>query len=434
MNELDRRKFLIFAGSGAATLGLAACAGPAGSSTTEGAVTEIRYGWWGNTTRQQAYMEAFKVFEEENPDVKIVPQFADYGPFQERLTTQMAARDVPEVFWIASPQVLTYYTNGIYHNLEGIDSIDLSDYSPEQIESFKIDGQLNTMPHTASTTVMRYNETFLEESGMELPANEPGSWTWEALSEFLIDYTNNNGAGRKGIANGANYDLMFEEWLRQHGEDLWTKDGDIGFTVDGLAGWLSWWQNLTDAGAALTLSEQAGPSMDWAVAGANTLMAASASNHIVDAAQQFPDYNFELRLTPTVVDPVPDHRLIYYSRIAMYANTPEDKVEAAGKVLNFDINHPAMITPTLSLGAPVNKRQLAAAYDVASETQAKMLAIMEEVNVEGSRPRYEAPAGTSTWRNTFDRTVETVSLERASIEEASQAMIDEIRKGIANAS
>jgi CelD/BcsL family acetyltransferase involved in cellulose biosynthesis len=244
MSAYDRRAFLRMTGLGAlGTAGLlSACGG--GNGSTAGGQQTVRYAWWGDNIRQQSYTEALELFQEENPDISIDTEFAGYTAFQERMTTQMAARDVPDIFWIAAPQVMTYEKNNMYRRLDELENLDLSDYSAEDIEFFQLNGELNTMPHGVFAAVIRYNESFLEEDGVDVPGDD---FSWDDLAEFLIDYTENNGSGRKGISFDADHDLSLEAWMRQHGQELWTADGEMGFDVDVLAGWFDWWKRLLDA-------------------------------------------------------------------------------------------------------------------------------------------------------------------------------------------
>lgn len=435
--NMDRRTFLKASGLAGLGLGLAACSGGQASTspTASGggagpANSNIRYAWWGNSIRQQTYLEAFENFTAENEHITLEPEFAEYNAFQERMTTQIAGKTVPEIFWIASAQVLSYYQAGIYHDLEGIDTLDLSNFTPEQLESFKIDGTLNTVPLAITAPVVRFNETFLADAGATLPEEGSAGWSWDGLAEFLIDYTNDAPEGRVGIAHNAQQDLTFESWLRQNGQELWSVDGNVGFDVDGLAGWLDWWEKLRKAGATLSLSEQEGPGMDWALAGDKTLMTFGNANHIADHAKMFPDYSFELRGMPVLPDAAAGYTFGFMNRLTIYSGINPDLLADAGSFLSFNLNHESMLTPTLSLGAPVSGPQLEAAFDVASEDEQKMLRVVQHNNAQESKPRYESPAGTGTWRNIMSRTIEEIVLGNSDIKAASQNMIDEIQHEI----
>ena len=437
MTHLSRRSLLkLGALAGLATttaVSTTACSGVgAGSSSTDGK-TAIRYGFWGNNVRQQNYTKAWDQFQAEHSDIAIEIEFAEYAAFQERMTTQMAARNVPEVFWIAAPQVMTYDKNGLYHDIEGIDTLKLDDFSPEDLDGFKLNGKLNTMPMGIFVPVLRYNQSEAERAGVKLPA-DGSAWSWDTVAEIATDFSKDN-AKLKGLAYNADTDLPFESWVRQHGEQLWTEDGRPGFTADTLAAWLSWWDKLQKSGGCLTLSEQDGATADWSVIGSKVLMNVGNSNHIIDDAKMYPESTFALRHMPTIANPTAGYQYLYTPRLAIYSGTADDKLSAAGSIIDYNINNVEMLkTVGLTIGAPTNPRLAKEVEAFATATEKQMLTVVaDDRNLTDRKPRHEAPPGSSTWRTTFTRVCEEVSLGKSSPSQAANTMIAEISTGIQRA-
>ncbi|PRX96619.1 ABC transporter substrate-binding protein [Allonocardiopsis opalescens] len=424
MRDFDRRAFLALAGMSAlgASALLSGCGGGSGSGIA------LRYAWWGNTVRQQNYERALQQFQEANPGITVDPEFAEYTAFQERMTTQMAARNVADIFWIASPQVMTYQAAGLYRPLSDIPTLDLSDYSEADIAAFSLNGELLTMPHGVFVPVVRYNETFLEEDGAELPGED---WNWDQLSEFLIDYAANAPEGRTGASYTPDQDMAFEAWLRQRGQDLWTAEGTVGFDAEALGDWFEWWRVLLDRGAVLSLGEQEGMQPDFADIGERVLVNFGSSNHIIDEAAMFPDWRYRLRSVPVAPDAADGHRFTYYPRLAVYQGIDDEKLEAAGRLIDYNVNNADFLrTVGLTMGAPPNPRLLQEAYDFASEDETEMLAVVEADRAEEQRPRYEAPPGTGTWREALSRASETIALGDSSVSAVAESLIAEIQAGI----
>ncbi|MEV0621305.1 ABC transporter substrate-binding protein [Nonomuraea sp. NPDC050404] len=427
LSGLDRRGFLKLAAAGALGAGLTAC-GAGGSASGE---TALRYAWWGNTIRQQNYSKALKEFAAKNPGIVVEPEFAEYAAFQERMTTQMAARDVADIFWVASPQVLTYHKSKLYRALDDIPTLNLADYSKEDLESFKLGGQLNTMPFGIFVPVIRYNDSFVKEDGVDLP---PDDADWDAWSAFLIDYAKDNPKRRKGMPYEPDADLPFESWLRQRGEQLWTQDGKPGFTTDSLAAWFDWWDKLQKAGAVMTLSEQEGIGPDWALVGEKVLAKVGNSNHMIDEAKQFPDHDFKLRGMPVAKDALAGHQFLYFPRMAIYQGIDEEKVEAAGKLVSYNTNDLAMVkTVGLTMGAPVNPKVFQQYYDSATGDEKEMLTIVQAGREAERRIRFEAPPGTSTWRTAMSRVSEEIALGRLRTTDGAKRLLAEIQAGISRA-
>lgn len=433
---MDRRDFLkiaLLASTSTSAAAVAGCSGSGGGPSGGGGDVTLRYAWWGNNIRQQNYTKALKQFSTANPSITIEPEFADYTAFQERMTTQIAARDVPDIFWIASPQVMTYHKSKLYRKLDDIPTLKWDDYDKADLETFKLAGELNTVPFAIFTPVIRYNETVAKADGVTVPAEGAG-WSWDSLAELLVAYSKNNPGKRKGTPYAPDHDLTFEAWLRQRGEQLWTQDGQAGFTVDGLASWLDWWEKLRKAGAALSLSEQEGMGPDWAQVGKKVLVNFGNSNHIIDDAKMFPKEKFRLRAAPIASTAVDGHKYLYFPRMAIYQRIDDGNVEAAGKVLNYNVNNPEMLkTVRLTMGAPTNPKVAEQAKAFASPDEQEMLAVVQKERAADRKPRYEAPPGSSTWRTAMTRVCEEIALGKTAVPDGAKKLLDEINAGIKRA-
>jgi multiple sugar transport system substrate-binding protein len=428
MSDLTRRSFLTWTGVGAlsvAAMSLAGC-GPSAS----GGDGSLRFAWWGGSDRQRAYLEALDAFTAEHPEIQVAPEFGDYDAYQERMTTQMAARDVPDVFWIPSPAVLTYREAGLYRDLEGAPGLDLSAFTEEQVESFRLAGTLDTLPKSIFSPVLRYNTNFLEDEGVTLP----DQLDWDNLAEFLVDYSANNADGRKGTTYGPYHDMPFESFLRQRGEDLWTEDGTLGASVDGVAAWIDWWEKLRRAGATTSVSEQDGIEPAWSQVGDKVLVTFANSNHIVDDAQAFPDYVFDQRDVPAAEDAAAGYHFTYDSRFAQYSGVPDGRVEAAATLMSFNLNSPELLSLVgLSAGAPPNTELLDQYEPDATPDEQKVIAITREINETEQRPRFEAPAGSGSWRDLMIRELEEVTLGEKTVPDAAASFVEAVEGEIAGA-
>ncbi|GAA1489425.1 ABC transporter substrate-binding protein [Brachybacterium sacelli] len=426
MNDLKRRTLLGMLGTSAVTAPLlAACGGtgggPAGSS---GDGSTLRFAYWGGAERQALYTEGIAGFIEET-GIQVEEQFASYDAFQERMTTQIAGSDVPAVFWIPSAQVMTYADAGIYRTLDDVESFDLSDFEDEDIESYQLDGVLNSFPKSVFSACVRYNRTMLEEAGAELPSGE--NWTWDGFAEFLIDYSADNGEGRKGTTYNAYSDMALEAWMRQRGVDLWTEDGRLGAGADDFASWFDWWEKLREKGATTTISEQDGAQPDWTLTGDMVLTTFANTNHIIDEAPMFPDYEFAMAEVPASADALEGWPFLYLSRFAMYEGASDELVADAGAFMSYTVNSLDMLKIVgLSAGAPPNPRLLETAKADAGPLETKVLEITSQIRERDRGPRYEAPDGTGTWRDKVVAAIEQITLGDASIMDASQGLVDSI--------
>ena len=191
---------------------------------------------------------------------------------------------------------------------------------------------------------------------------------------------------------------------------------------------------LRKAGAALSLSEQEGMGPDWAQVGKKVLVNFGNSNHIIDDAKMFPKERFRLRAAPVDAGVEPGHKYLYFPRMAIYQRIDDDKVEAAGQVINYNANNAEMLkTVRLTMGAPTNPKVAEQAAAFASPDEKEMLAVVKKERAAERRPRYEAPPGSSTWRTATTRVCEEIALGRTSVPDGAKKLLDEIAAGIKRA-
>ena len=98
----------------AALLGLAACASasptPGGTSapgTPAGPVT-LRISTWGSDSRTRMTEQAIDLFEAANPDIKVTLENAQFSGYWDRLATQVAAGDAPDVIQLDEANFSAY--------------------------------------------------------------------------------------------------------------------------------------------------------------------------------------------------------------------------------------------------------------------------------------------------------------------------------------
>ena len=94
--------------SGAVLVGLAlATAFAAGASAQE-----LRFSWWGGGERHEAMLKAARLFEAKNPGVKIKAEYSGFQGYQERLSTQIAGRNEPDVMQVNWAWLSAFSKNG----------------------------------------------------------------------------------------------------------------------------------------------------------------------------------------------------------------------------------------------------------------------------------------------------------------------------------
>ncbi|GGB19352.1 ABC transporter substrate-binding protein [Allosediminivita pacifica] len=137
---------------------------------------DLRMSWWGGDSRHIATQEALAACGEKHGH-SIKPEFTGFSGHFEKLATQIAGgteADIMQVNWPWLP-IFSANGDGFADLSEYSDTIDLSNWSDEQIEAGTIKGALNGLPVSTTGRLFVFNKTTWDEAGLELPE------TWEDL-------------------------------------------------------------------------------------------------------------------------------------------------------------------------------------------------------------------------------------------------------------
>lgn len=150
---------------------------------------EIRFSWWGSESRHEATLAAIELYEAQNPNVDIIPEYSGYDGYNNKLMAQIAGKNAPDIFTCTanwSPAI--YEANG-YYDLTG--KTDSSGHSPAILESCTIDGVQFGVNLGIGGYGFVYNKSLFEEIGVEVPE---GDYTWDDFFVLLADiYEKSNG-------------------------------------------------------------------------------------------------------------------------------------------------------------------------------------------------------------------------------------------------
>ncbi|MDG5787096.1 sugar ABC transporter substrate-binding protein [Evansella sp. AB-P1] len=270
------------------------------SNTDDEEEIEIRYMWWGSQTRHDRILELIDVYEEQNPNITINYEFLNFDDFAERLATQSAAGNAPDVFFIVDRWLPQYTDAGLLADLQPY--IDSGAINTDHIEQASLDpgyigDQLVGLNAGSNAFALGYNPEMFDEAGVPYP--EPG-YTWDEYVEM----------GRQvqealnlpyGITIDAQHDRMFGIWLRQHGYWLYNEDGTgLGWDDDQLfLDLVNWKMELVDEGIAQPADVAAAATNveNWLLVTGDAPMQIIHSNQIVPA-QQAADKEFAITTLP----------------------------------------------------------------------------------------------------------------------------------------
>ena len=226
---INRRQFLLGAGglaAAATTGGLAACAPGAGGGGGgnqggggEGGATTLALAWWGNPTRNKNTQAMIDAYTKANPNLKIEPQPGEGASYWDKLATQTAGGQAPDIIQMDMNFIAEYGTRGALLDLKDVDT---SKFVEGTVESGRINDTLVGINAGINTALIFANPKVFEKAKMDLP--DDTTWTWDEMIEVAEEVASKAGVPF-GIADLVNSDPLFATVLRQQGKELFTPDG-----------------------------------------------------------------------------------------------------------------------------------------------------------------------------------------------------------------
>lgn len=242
-----------------ACLALSACGqdSPGDSaSTSDGSADEegvsLRFSWWGSDARQAMNQELIDLYEEDHPGVTVDSEYSDFSGYWDKLATQTAGGDAPDVIMQEERYLRDYASRGALADLAEYD-IDTSEMAESVLESGQFDGGLWGIPTGVNAYALVANPSIFADAGVPMPDDE--TWTWEDYARITAEISSSTPDGVYGIEEYGFDEPALDIFARQRGESLWTEDGRIGMSPETIA---ERWQlslDLMESGAAPPASE-----------------------------------------------------------------------------------------------------------------------------------------------------------------------------------
>ena len=240
--------------------GLAAC-GPnasSGSSGSDGGGSadsgSLRLAWWGNPTRNENTEKVVAAYGEKTPDVKISLEPGEWSGYWDKLATQTAGGDFPDVVQMDEKYLSEYAGRGALLDLAGA-GLDTSKFVDGSVEVGEVkDVGLAAINAGLNAFTVLANPDVFDAAGVDIP--DDTTWTWDDMIETAQKITEATDDGTYGMTQMGTVQGLFQLWVRQAGQDQY-KDGKAGFDAKAATAWFEWSKKIQDT--------KAGPGADASV-------------------------------------------------------------------------------------------------------------------------------------------------------------------------
>lgn len=401
--------------------------GDPGDEGNGGEVTEatIRFSWWGSDARHQMNQELIDAFEAEHPGITVVPDFTDWGGYWDKLATQTAGGDTPDVIMQEERYLREYAERGVLANLNDYD-IDTSAIDDSILGSGEFNDGLWGIPTGVNVFAMVADPQLFEEAGVEFP--DDTTWTWEDYIQVAADISANTEQAVYGTQDNTFNEVGFNVLARQHGQSLYADDGTLGFDEELLADWWEISLELQDSGAqppaSMTIElESAGPERSLMGTNRGALMLAWSNQlgAIADASGR------ELTLLRIPGESQYERTGMFFKPAMHLAMSERSQhPEAAAMFIDWMINSPEAGEIILSdRGLPSNLDVRGHIMEQLSETEQQAADFIDDITPEILDSPPVPPIGAGEVASIIMRTNSEVLFERMTPLEAARQFIDE---------
>jgi multiple sugar transport system substrate-binding protein len=418
----SHRRAVAAIGAGAVAVSLLAGCSPAASGGGGGGNVDLTVSVWGDAVRADLYQEVLDDFTADKEGVTATMEFAERAAFFERLTTAAASKNLPDVFWLTDTYFGRYASSGAL--------LDFTPYLGEQIDTDAIgenwlsygefDGGVYGIPSHFNGQAVLTDQRVFDEAGIEYDATD-----WDEMIEIARELTrpDENFWGLADPTLGV-VQRAFEAWVRQHGEEQFTEDGELGFSQEVLVDWWTMWADLREDGVVpppdvQLESESQGVTTDLFVSDQIAIRLSSAT--FLSAIGVLRDGGLSIHDYPEIDGAADDWRMYTALMLVAAANTPDP--ELAAELVNTLVNdEEAAATTKISMGTPTPANVAESILPLLDEADQGVVSFLSAQQEIPSRPAPLLPETSEQFTGALARFGQEIAYGRMSPEEAADAL------------
>jgi multiple sugar transport system substrate-binding protein len=166
-----------------------ACAKKNASGNAEGGNVTLKLGIW-DKNQEGGITQVLKDFTAQT-GIKVEVEITPWDQYWTLLEAAATGGALPDVFWMHSNQVIRYESSGmlmdITDRIKGSSIADMSNFAPDLVGLYSLDGRNYGIPKDLDTIALFYNKKIFDEMGVAYPTDE---WTWDDFADAAKRLTN----------------------------------------------------------------------------------------------------------------------------------------------------------------------------------------------------------------------------------------------------
>lgn len=151
---------------------------------------------WGTAAEIKQTQALLDSFEKKYPNIHVNLTYKSWGSYWTWLTAQASAKSLPDVYKMGYSYARKYASLGVMQNLNKFiksSGFNMSNFSPNVLSFYKVNGNVTAIPRDANTVVMFYNKDLFDKAGLNYP-KETMSWNQvlKLAQKLTLDKNGNN--------------------------------------------------------------------------------------------------------------------------------------------------------------------------------------------------------------------------------------------------
>ncbi len=419
---------------GAASL-LAGAALPFRRARAQDAKVNMRISWWGSDDRHQRTLKMIKLWESRNPGATMAAQYGGLIGYQDKLSTEFAGRNAPDVMQIADNRE-SLIASGRLMLLDpyiASGQLNLADANKSVLETVKVGGKLYSIPWGLAGGCFFFDTKVFADTGVELPGL---GWNWDDFAAAARKISKAAPKGMYGSADiwapaGTRAFYPFEFFLRGRGKTAFTEAGKLNFGANELTEWLSFWDGLRREGAvppAEVTALENGYETSPIIAGRSAMYPINSS--IASSLQGLSKNKLVVGTIPSGLGskalPATQYGAFINTSMQVYVNAATKFPKQSIEFVNMITNDPEFAKIQLmSRGVSLSSKMAALVTPDIAPIEQSMVQMVQYVQ-EHATPLYVPwPKAGSQIQDLMQRTHQQVAFGQASVAQAVTRFIDE---------
>jgi multiple sugar transport system substrate-binding protein len=202
-----------------------------GTSFAASKVT-LRLGWWGNPTRDARTLEVVKMYMAKNPNVTIETETTGWAGYWDKLATQAAANNLPDVIQQDYAYLKTYTDKNQLLDLTPyvkFKALNLNKVAETFLSGGRVGGGLYGVSLGTNAWAIIYDPAVLKKAGVAAPKPH---WTWADFEKTATAIYKKTGVQTMPLST-VDPRVMFDNMIRQTGQPFFAPDGaSLGYAND----------------------------------------------------------------------------------------------------------------------------------------------------------------------------------------------------------